>query len=258
MQSFEAAARLQSGFRRFLHAWENMTADQCASPSLAPRCLPRRPQATALDVNVVTHIFGRCANNYIFGEPDAQLFAVPDRPYEPSAYLYDGVVALALAMDAMAANDTAALAMDAMAANDTAEEAQGQEPVGSKIDIGVKLLKELKERVRFDGASGPIDLDNVTGDREPATLLFALESFGDVLAADPMILAYTVSANNIRLNNDSTIESLEMVATANLSLQWIGGKQGRGAQPKDAITSKVRGCLLCLPPSYLTLHYPLL
>ena len=189
--------------------------------------------------------FGRCANNYIFGEPDAQLFAVPDRPYEPSAYLYDGVVALALAMDAMAANDTA-------------EEAQGQEPVGSKIDIGVKLLKELKERVRFDGASGPIDLDNVTGDREPATLLFALESFGDVLAADPMILAYTVSANNIRLNNDSTIESLEMVATANLSLQWIGGKQGRGAQPKDAITSKARGCLLCLPPSYLTLHYPLL
>ena len=172
--------------------------------------------------------------------------------------MYDGVVALALAMDAMAANDTAALAMDAMAANDTAEEAQGQEPVGSKIDIGVKLLKELKERVRFDGASGPIDLDNVTGDREPSTLLFALESFGDVLAADPMILAYTVSANNIRLNNDSTIESLEMVATANLSLQWIGGKQGRGAQPKDAITSKVRGCLLCLPPSYLTLHYPLL
>ena len=245
MQSFEAAARLQSGFRRFLHAWENMTADQCASPSLAPGCLPRRPQATALDVNVVTHIFGRCANNYIFGEPDAQLFAVPDRPYEPSAYLYDGVVALALAMDAMAANDTA-------------EEAQGQEPVGSQIDIGVKLLKELKERVRFDGASGPIDLDNVTGDREPSTLLFALESFGDVLAADPMILAYTVSANNIRLNNDSTIESLEMVATANLSLQWIGGKQGRGAQPKDAITSKVRGCLLCLPPSYLTLHYPLL
>ena len=202
--------------------------------------------------------FGRCANNYIFGEPDAQLFAVPDRPYEPSAYLYDGVVALAPAMDAMAANDTAALAMDAMAANDTAEEAQGQEPVGSQIDSGVKLLKELKERVRFDGASGPIDLDNVTGDREPATLLFALESFGDVLAADPMILAYTVSANNIRLNNDSTIESLEMVATANLSLQWIGGKQGRGAQPKDAITSKARGCLLCLPPSYLTLHYPLL
>ena len=245
MQSFEAAARLQSGFRRFLHAWENMTADQCASPSLAPRCLPRRPQATALDVNVVTHIFGRCANNYIFGEPDAQLFAVPDRPYEPSAYLYDGVVALALAMDAMAANDTA-------------EEAQGQEPVGSQIDIGVKLLKELKERVRFDGASGPIDLDNVTGDREPATLLFALESFGDVLAADPMILAYTVSANNIRLNNDSTIESLEMVATANLSLQWIGGKQGRGAQPKDAITSKVRGCLLCLTPSDLTLPDPLL
>ena len=189
--------------------------------------------------------FGRCANNYIFGEPDAQLFAVPDRPYEPSAYLYDGVVALALAMDAMAANDTA-------------EEAQGQEPVGSQIDIGVKLLKELKERVRFDGASGPIDLDNVTGDREPATLLFALESFGDVLAADPMILAYTVSANNIRLNNDSTIESLEMVATANLSLQWIGGKQGRGAQPKDAITSKVRGCLLCLTPSDLTLPDPLL
>ena len=189
--------------------------------------------------------FGRCANNYIFGEPDAQLFAVPDRPYEPSAYLYDGVVALALAMDAMAANDTA-------------EEAQGQEPVGSQIDIGVKLLKELKERVRFDGASGPIDLDNVTGDREPATLLFALESFGDVLAADPMILAYTVSANNIRLNNDSTIESLEMVATANLSLQWIGGKQGRGAQPKDAITSKVRGCLLCLTPSDLTLPYSLL
>ena len=189
--------------------------------------------------------FGRCANNYIFGEPDAQLFAVPDRPYEPSAYLYDGVVALALAMDAMAANDTA-------------EEAQGQEPVGPKIDIGVKLLKELKERVPFDGASGPIDLDNVTGDREPATLLFALESFGDVLAADPMILAYTVSANNIRLNNDSTIESLEMVATANLSLQWIGGKQGRGAQPKDAITSKVRGCLLCLTPSDLTLPDPLL
>ena len=178
--------------------------------------------------NVATHVSGRCANS-IF-EPDADLFAAP--PYEPSAYLYDGVVALALAMDAVAANDTA-------------EQGQGQESVGAK------LLNELKKRVRFDGASGPIDLDDVTGDREPATLQFALESFNDTLSEEPMILAYSVRANNLRLDDGTT--EIECVATAaegcnsSSCLQWIGGKQGRDAQPKDAITSTVCAASYCLP-----------
>ena len=167
------------------------------------------------------HVSGRCANS-IF-EADADLFAAP--PYEPSAYLYDGVVALALAMDAVAANDTA-------------EQGQGQ---GS---VGAKLLKELKKRVRFDGASGPIDLDDVTGDRKPATLRFALESFDDTFSAEPMILAYSVRV----VRPDDSTTDIEMVATKNGSVQWIDGK----GQPKDAITSKVRGCLPPAPPLHLT------
>lgn len=177
------------------------------------------------------HVSGRCANS-IF-EADADLFAAP--PYEPSAYLYDGVVALALAMDAVAANDTA-------------EQGQGQ---GS---IGEKLLKELKGGMRFHGASGPIDLDDDTGDREPATLQFALESFNDTLSEEPMILAYSVRANNLRLDDGTTIECVATAAegcNSSSCLQWIGGKQGRDAQPKDAITSTVRGCLLPAP-RYLT------
>ena len=158
---------------------------------------------------------GRCANSLF--EPDAQLFAAA--PYEPSAYLYDGVVALALAMDAAAAKDTA-------------EEAQGRESVGAN------LLKELKEHVHFDGASGYVDLDDVTGDRKPATLRFALESFDDTFSAEPMILAYSVRA----VRPDDSTTDIEMVATKNGSVQWIDGK----GQPKDAITSKVRGCL---PPA---------
>ena len=168
------------------------------------------------------HVSGRCANS-IF-EPDADLFAAP--PYEPSAYLYDGVVALALAMDAVAANDTA-------------EQGQGQESVGAK------LLKELKKRVRFDGASGPIDLDDVTGDREPATLQFALESFDDTLSEKPMILAYSVRANNVRLDDGTT--EIECVATRKGELQWIGPVIGGKGQPEDAITRKVCAASYCLP-----------
>ena len=158
---------------------------------------------------------GRCANSLF--EPEAQLFAAA--PYEPAAYLYDGVVALALAMDAAAAKDTT-------------EEAQGRESVGAN------LLKELKEHVYFDGASGGVDLDDVTGDRKPATLRFALESFDDTFSAEPMILAYSVRA----VRPDDSTTDIEMVATKNGSVQWIDGK----GQPEDAITSQVRGCL---PPA---------
>ena len=168
------------------------------------------------------HVSGRCANS-IF-EPDADLFAAP--PYEPSAYLYDGVVALALAMDAVAANDTA-------------EQGQGQ---GS---IGEKLLKELKGGMRFHGASGPIDLDDDTGDREPATLQFALESFDDTLSEKPMILAYSVRANNVRLDDGTT--EIECVATRKGELQWIGPVIGGKGQPEDAITRKVCAASYCLP-----------
>lgn len=122
--------------------------------------------------------------------------------------------------------------MDAAPAKDTTEEAQGRESVGAN------LLKELKEHVYFDGASGSVDLDDVTGDRKPATLRFALESFDDTFSAEPMILAYSVRA----VRPDDSTTDIEMVATKNGSVQWIDGK----GQPEDAITSQVRGCL---PPA---------
>ena len=166
---------------------------------------------------------GRCQHDF-FTPNNAQFFATP--PIEPAAYLYDGVVALALAMDAMAANDAA-------------EQGQGQESVGAK------LLKELKGGMRFDGASGPIDLDDVTGDREPATLQFALESFDDTLSEKPMILAYSVRANNLRLDDGTT--EIECVATRKGELQWIGPVIGGKGQPEDAITRKVCAASYCLP-----------
>jgi hypothetical protein len=135
--------------------------------------------------------------------------------YEVEAHIFDGVVAIALAMNA---ED-----------KDAEEQAPGQE-------VGAKLLKKLK-KVSFDGASGPVALDE-RGDREPATIRFALESFGDPNSAEPLTLAYEVFTNAL------TTSTFEMAATKKEEVQWIGKQQ-----PKDAIRQKVRG------PS---LHYPLM
>ena len=134
--------------------------------------------------------------------------------YEVEAHIFDGVVAIALAMNA---ED-----------EDAEEQAPGQE-----------LLKKLKN-VSFDGASGPVALDE-RGDREPATIRFALESFGDPYSAEPLTLVYEVFTNA-----PSTTSTFEMAATRKAEVQWIGGSK---QQPKDAIRQKVRG------PS---LHYPLM
>ena len=91
--------------------------------------------------------------------------------------------------------------------------------------VGAKLLKKLK-KVSFDGASGPVALDE-RGDREPATIRFALESFGDPNSSEPLTLAYEVCTN-------LTTSTFEMAATKKAEVQWIGKQQ-----PKDAITQKV-------------------
>ena len=174
---------------------------------------------------------GRCQHDF-FTPNDAQFFATP--PIEPAAYLYDGVVALALAMDAAAT------------AKDAAQVGLGS-PAASRI-YGSKLLTGLKELASFDGASGPIALDDVTGDREPATLQFALESFSSSLSEEPtMILAYNVSAKIFPVGDGGPSE-IEMLATARNGLQWIDSDK----QPEDAITNGVRGCLPEAPrPSML-------
>jgi len=174
---------------------------------------------------------GRCQHDF-FTPNNAQFFATP--PIEPAAYLYDGVVALALAMDAAAT------------AKDAAQDGLGS-PAASRIN-GSKLLTGLKELASFDGASGPIALDDKTGDREPATLQFALESFNSVLSEEPtMILAYNVSAKIFPVG-DGPFSEIEMLATARNRLQWIDGDE----QPEDAITNEVRGCLPKAPiPSML-------
>lgn len=140
--------------------------------------------------------------------------------YEVEAHIFDGVVAIALAMNAE---------------DEDAEEQEDAE----KQEVGAKLLKKLK-KVSFDGASGPVALDE-SGDREPATIRFALESFGDPNSAEPLTLVYEVFTNAL-----STTSTFEMAAIRKAEVQWIGGSK---QQPKDAIRQKVRG------PS---LHYPLM
>ena len=128
--------------------------------------------------------------------------------YEAEAHIFDGVAAIALGMN--------------VKDEDAEEQAQGQK-------VGAKLLKKLKN-VSFDGASGPVALDE-RGDREPATIQFALESFGDPYSAEPLTLVYEVFTNA-----PSTTSTFEMAATRKAEVQWIGGSK---QQPKDAITQKV-------------------
>ena len=175
----------------------------------------------------------RCANPFF--TPDAQLFSdlVDGNHYEFETSLFDGVAAIALAMNA--------------ADEDAAEQAQGQEA----LSVGEKLRNKLLN-VSFDGASGPVALD-AQGDRDSTTIQFALESFGDPLSVEPLTLAYEVY--KVFMNTSST--TFEMAATKKADVQWIGGSKGPAAQPEDAITRKVRDFLL-LAPRYLTLHYPLL
>ena len=122
--------------------------------------------------------------------------------YEAEAHIFDGVAAIALAMN--------------VKDEDAKEQAPGQE-----------LLKKLK-KVSFDGASGPVERDE-RGDREPATIRFALESFRDPNSAEPLTLAYEVFTNA-----STTTSTFEMAATKKAEVQWIGKQQ-----PKDAITQKV-------------------
>lgn len=175
----------------------------------------------------------RCANPFF--TPDAQLFSdlVDGNHYEFETSLFDGVAAIALAMNA--------------ADEDASEQAQGQEA----LSVGEKLRNKLLN-VSFDGASGPVALDEY-GDRDSTTIQFALESFGDPLSVEPLTLAYEVY--EVFMNTSST--TFEMAATKKADVQWIGGRKGPVAQPEDAITRKVRDFLL-LAPCYLTLHYPLL
>ena len=161
---------------------------------------------------------GRCANPFF--TPDAELFSgYVDGNHEFETHLFDGVAAIALAMNA--ANE------------DAAEQAQGKE---ARSD-GETLLEKLLN-VSFDGTSGPVALDS-EGDREPATIRFALESFGDPFSAEPLSLTYEVFVS-------ATSTTFEMAATAAAPVQWIVGSEGPNSQPEDAITRKVPASC-CLP-----------
>ena len=166
----------------------------------------------------------RCANPFF--TPDAQLFSdlVDGNHYEFETSLFDGVAAIALAMNA--------------ADEDAAE---GQEA----LSVGEKLRNKLLN-VSFDGASGPVALD-AQGDRDSTTIQFALESFGDPLSVEPLTLAYEVY--EVFMNTSST--TFEMAATAAAPVQWIVGSEGPNSQPEDAITRKV------LAPRNPSLHYTL-
>ena len=118
---------------------------------------------------------------------------------------------------------------------DAVEQAQGQE---ARSD-GETLLEKLKN-VSFDGTSGPVALDS-EGDREAATIRFALESFGDPFSAEPLSLAHEVF-----VSASTTSTTFEMAATAAAPVQWIVGSEGPNSQPEDAITRKVPASC-CLP-----------
>ena len=265
MQSFEVAATLQPGWARYHRAWKTLTPAQCARPLPRyihrphasrtppphhPYAVPTPPRTASRAASRAVHtttlpcltwppksLHGRCTNP-IF-TPDEQLFAAA--PYEPSAYLYDGVVALAFAADAAARAQAAADVVE-----QGAEQGSGggqQAPAqGTAPSVESRLLDELL-RVRFDGASGPVALD-AHGDRELDTIRFALESFRDFAQVSDddagTSLAYEISLGG------STAE-LEMVATSVAPVQWIGGGVGPAAQPTDAITHEVRPP--CSPPS---------
>jgi len=100
--------------------------------------------------------------------------------------------------------------------------------------LGPMLLEELL-RVSFEGASGPVSL-NAQGDREPATIKFALGN----LALESTNLTYYYNSS-----------STGMVAIAGApAVQWIGGGKGLEGQPPDAYTSEV--CVdSCCPLSRL-------
>ena len=95
------------------------------------------------------------------------------------------------------------------------------------------LLEELL-RVNFDGASGHVAL-NAQGDRDPATIQFALRS----LALEDTNSTYIISSTGVLGG---------MVATARAPVQWIGGGKGLDKQPPDAYTSKVCVDSCCPPP----------
>ena len=134
-------------------------------------------------------------------------------------------------------------AFDAVAAIAIAMNATGEDSTRSD---GERLQNELLN-VRFDGASGLVAFD-ASGDRDPTTVTFALESFGDPnLAAKPLTVAYYY---NYSMNAETNEDEIAVHHVADL--QWIGGPNT--TQPEDAITRKVRGFLLLAAPRSLRPH----
>lgn len=177
MQTFQLDAMLQPAWQRYAAAWSSFDAAACANP--------------------------------LFAADDA-MFA--SAPYEPSAYAFDGVAALALALDA-------------------AGGATGRE-----------VHDELK-RVRLDGASGPVAFDS-RSDRRPNALKFALESIlppesaeaaAEAAAADDgnasarLRLAYVVEVTS---DDDDAAGVLR--ATQAAPMLWAGG-EGARHRPTDEL-----------------------
>jgi hypothetical protein len=133
-------------------------------------------------------------------------------------------------------------AFDAVAAIAIAMNAPGEDSTRSDR---ARLQKELLN-VRFDGASGRVAFD-ASGDRDPATVQFALESFGDPNSAEPLILTYCY---NYSMNAETNEDEIAVHDVADL--RWIGGLNT--TQPEDAITRKVGGFLLLAAPCSLRLH----
>ena len=100
------------------------------------------------------------------------------------------------------------------------------------------LLEELL-RVSFDGASGPVSL-NAQGDRDPATIKFALGSLA--LERTNFTNYYNISSTGV----------LGRIAPSELWIapvvRWIGGGEGSEGQPPDAYTSEVCVDSCCPPP----------
>ena len=156
---------------------------------------------------------GRCNNSFF--TPDKQLFATS--PIGAAAYLFDGVAAIALAADA---------ALNASKEQDAPT-------------LGPMLLEELL-RVSFDGASGPVSL-NAQGDRDPATIQFALRSFA--LEGTNFTYYYNISSTGVFGRT-----AVQWIGAGEGQVQWIGGGKGPEGQPPDAYTSKVCVDSCCPPP----------
>ena len=156
---------------------------------------------------------GRCNNSFF--TPDKQLFATS--PIGAAAYLFDGVAAIALAADA---------ALNASKEQDAPT-------------LGPMLLEELL-RVNFDGASGPVSL-NAQGDRDPATIQFALRSFA--LEGTNFTYYYNISSNGVFGRT-----AVQWIGAGEGQVQWIGGGKGPEGQPPDAYTSEVCVDSCCPPP----------